>query len=140
MTIVGVLPPAVDFSLLGVDVLVPQRFSDTERRERRSHNDYVVARLRDGVTRAAANAEMATIVSALTQSYPQDLTKWGAFVAGMRDDNVRVARPLLLVLMAVAALVLVIACAISPTFNSSVPPAAAANWRFAPRLAPGSAG
>ena len=54
---------------------------------------------------------MATIVGALARQYPKDLTGWGANVAGMRDDNVRVVRPLLIVLMAVATLVLVIACA-----------------------------
>ena len=109
LTVVGVLPPTVDFSLHGADVFVPLRFTDADHTERRSHNYYVTARLRGGTSRAAANAEMKTIVTSLTQQFPKDLTKWGAHVAALRDDDVRQARPLLLVVMGLASLLLVIA-------------------------------
>jgi putative ABC transport system permease protein len=109
--VVGILPPRVDFPSPDVDMLTNLWFSEDQQAERRSHNFVVIGRLNDGVTIAAADAEMDAIAATLATDHPQFLTGWSANVVGLHDDAVREVRPLLWMMFGVVIAVLLIACA-----------------------------
>jgi len=75
----------------------------------------IVGRLKPGVTVAAAGAEVATFAARLAQEYPEALAATSAEVTplsgGLDPSNRGEALPILLLLMAVPAVVLLIACA-----------------------------
>ncbi len=111
-TIVGVLPR--DFSLFGTsrqfDVWVPFGF-DRARLSREDHEVLVFGRLRDGATTEEAQAEMETIQSQLKKEYPTIDQKNGMVVVGFHDDVVSGLKPMLMILFAAVAFVLLISCA-----------------------------
>jgi putative ABC transport system permease protein len=109
--IVGVMPETFEFPSAGVDVWRPVTADHMDPNERRSHNWYVVARLAPGTTIQSARSEMRTISGALAREYPQYMTGFGTNVVSMAGDLVAGVRPLLLVLMAGATLLLIVACA-----------------------------
>lgn len=110
-TVVGVMPKQFEFPAAGVDVWRPVTADHIDPDERRSHNWYVVARLKPGATLEGARAELRSISGALTREYPQFMKGYGTNVVGMSDDVVVSVRPLLLVLMSGATLLLLVACA-----------------------------
>jgi predicted permease len=110
-TVVGVMPPAFEFPAAGVDVWRPVTTDHIDPNERRSHNWNVVARLAPGTTLDQARSEMRSIAGALAQEYPQFMKGYATNVVGLADDVVSGVRPLLLVLMAGAVLLLLVACA-----------------------------
>jgi len=110
-TVVGVMPPAFDFPNPNVDIWLPRRFDEEDRMVRRSHQWRVIGRLREGVSRAQAQAEMNTVAGRLAQEHPAHMEGWGVNVQPFRADLVGDVRPLLLVLLGVVVVVLLIACA-----------------------------
>ena len=74
------------------------------------HNVYVIARLKDGVTAAQAQAGMDVISKRLEQQYPDDNKGRGAFVEPVVDAMVGDARTRLWILSAAVLAVLLIAC------------------------------
>jgi putative ABC transport system permease protein len=62
------------------------------------------------VTLGQANAEMQAIGANLAREYPETNEKVGAFVAPLREHFVSSSRPVLLILLATVAFVLLIAC------------------------------
>ena len=110
-TVVGVMPPSFEFPAAGVDVWRPLPDGRVDETERRSHNLYVVARLGPGATLEKAGTEMRTIASALTREFPQFMTGYGTNVVPLGDDLVAGVRPLLLILLVGAVLLLLVACA-----------------------------
>jgi putative ABC transport system permease protein len=111
-TIIGVLPR--EFSLFGTsvqfDVWVPFGFNRAQL-NREVHEVIVFGRLRDGVATAQAQAEMETIQSQLKKEYPGFDQKNGITVLGFHDDIVSGLKPMLLILFAAVAFVLLISCA-----------------------------
>jgi predicted permease len=109
-TIIGVLPR--DFHFQPAE---PADFWSTERADgecekfRGCHNGYVVARLRPGVTLAAAFANMKTVVAQLERLYPDSNRGRGVNVLPATSVIVGDIRTILLVLLAGAALLLLIA-------------------------------
>ncbi len=105
--IVGVMPEAAAWSITG-DVWRP--VAPTQPNfiaERGVHSLRVVARLRDGVSLAAANDEIGAIASALEKQYPQDNKGRGARASAMHAFLVRdVERPLWLLGAAIVVLLL----------------------------------
>jgi predicted permease len=113
-TIVGVMPARFSVSAWRVgnaDIWVPIALTDVERAMRDNHNQAAIARLKPGVTLAAANAEMQAISQRLEREYPQANTGWGAVVVPLQDVLVADIRPTLILLLAAVGLVLLIACA-----------------------------
>jgi predicted permease len=75
----------------------------------------IVGRLKPGGTAAAASAEVGTVAAQLAQAYPETMEGTSAEVSplsgGLDPGNRREALPIFVLLMAVPALVLLIACA-----------------------------
>ena len=109
-TVIGVVPASFDFPDATAQLWTVATTAMLDRDERRSHNWGVVARLRPGVPFAAADAELRGIAASLAVEHPQFMTGWSARVVPLHDDLVAPVRPLLLVLLGGAALVLLVAC------------------------------
>src|ERR1017187_8908064 len=71
----------------------------------------VIGRLKPGVTKEAAQAELASIASGLARQYPATNAGHGAKAVRMKDDLVGYIRPTLLLLVGAVGFVLIIACA-----------------------------
>ena len=71
----------------------------------------VVARLKRGVSREAAEAEMKTIEARIAQAEPEFSKGYGTEIIPLRDQLVGNVRPALLVLLGAVGCVLLIACA-----------------------------
>ncbi len=71
----------------------------------------VVARLKRGVSREAAEAEMKTIEARIAQAEPEFSKGYGTEIIPLREQLVGNVRPALLVLLGAVAFVLLIACA-----------------------------
>ena len=110
-TIVGVLPQEFHFALRG-DAEFWQSFHAAGNCDlRRScHNMYGVARLKDGVTIESARANMKAVAEQLERQYPDSNRGQGASVLPLYEVIVGDIRPILLVLLAGAGLLLLIAC------------------------------
>jgi putative ABC transport system permease protein len=109
-TVVGVMPPSVD-TLSRTQLWSPLVFTDKEKAERNEHWVSVIGRLKEGVTREQAQADLATIAARLEREYPDAQTGRGATVRSYEDRVVGGVRQPLLVLMAAVLFVLLIACA-----------------------------
>ena len=113
-TVVGVMPRAVDLpSIEGWhdQLWVPIAFNSEEAASRGSHYLEVIGRLKPGVTRQQAQAEMTTIAARLEQQYPDYNTRIGIKVRPLHEQMVGKIKPALLVLLGAVAFVLLIACA-----------------------------
>jgi len=106
--IVGVLPGGFRFGPKA-DLLVPfrERPSDA-RRNVRGFN--VVARLRTGVSRDAAERELAGIAAVLAREHPDTSKGWGVSVRPLRDVIVDGVRSAVWVLFAASGFLLLVAC------------------------------
>ena len=110
--VVGVLPRDFRFSDKAKIYVPIEQWNSVELRTREAHPGLaVVGRLRSGVTRAAAQAEMTSLCKGLARQYPMTNAGRGAKVVSMKDDMVAYIRPTLLLLAGAVGLVLLIACA-----------------------------
>lgn len=110
-TIVGVLPKEFQFALRGRAEFWSALQPVMECEKRRScHNLYGVARLKDGVSVAAAAANMSTIAKQLENEYPDSNRGQFASVMTLSQAIVGNIRPLLVMLLSGAGLLFLIAC------------------------------
>lgn len=108
--IIGVLPRDFHFAPAEpVDFWTTLHASGSCDLRRSCHNLYGVARLKDGVSRETAATEMASIAQQLEQLYPDSNRGQGAAVVALTDVIVGRIRPMLMVLLGGAGLLLVIA-------------------------------
>jgi len=108
--IVGVLPPDFQFAPFGgADFWAILRSSDNCEQHRDCHNLNVIARLKDGIPIEKATAEMHVIARQLQKQYPQSSGEFDAGLAPLRDIVVGEVRPILLVMMTGACVLLLIA-------------------------------
>jgi len=112
-TITGVMPAGFRGLSDRADVWIPFVMSDSAAalNERGNRGFQVLARLRPGVTMAAAQTELDTICRRLEQAYPDTNEKRGVEVSPLDVELVGNFRPALRLLMAAVAFVLLIACA-----------------------------
>ena len=110
-TIVGVLPPTFQFAPRGNAEFwaTLHTLSNCEKR-RGCHNLYGVGRLKDGVTVQMALADMTSIAKQLEVQYPGTNRGQGASVKLLSEQIVGDIRPILVVLLCGAGLLLLIAC------------------------------
>ncbi|WP_035349123.1 ABC transporter permease [Edaphobacter aggregans] len=110
-TIIGVLPNDFLFPPRGSAEFWTTIHELTSCEKRRScHNLFAIGRLKDGVSLDAAQTEMAAIAKQLEIQYPGSNRDQGAHIGSLSELIVGTIRPILLVLLAGACLLLVIAC------------------------------
>lgn len=110
-TVVGVMPQGFRFPAAGAELWRPIAAADLDPTERRGHNLYVVGRLKPGVTLEGARAELSALAAALGREHPATGAGWGASVLPLHGDMAAAVRPLLLVLLGGALVVLLVTCA-----------------------------
>ncbi|HEX8722314.1 MAG TPA: ABC transporter permease [Pyrinomonadaceae bacterium] len=110
-TVVGVMPEGFGFPVTGPDVLLPAQRWPNYKPARSAHNAWVIGRMRQGVTREAAEDELRGVARRLEEAYPEENRGRGVRVVGLRDELVDEIRPALLVLLGAVGLILLIACA-----------------------------
>jgi predicted permease len=114
-TVVGVMPAGFEFvspwmRTTDCQLWMPRAIGEQERKQRDSHYLLGVARLRDGVSVAAADAEIKTIGRRLTQLYPDSNTRKEFLVRSLHVEMTKdLARQVWLLFGAVG-LVLLVAC------------------------------
>ena len=110
-TVVGVLPKGFSFALRGTPEFWTPFHAEGECDLRRScHGMYGVGRLKDGVTLAQAQQDLQGIATQLAKVYPGSNLGQGAAILPLSEAIVGTVRPILLVLLAGAGLLLLIAC------------------------------
>jgi macrolide transport system ATP-binding/permease protein len=108
--IIGVLPPHFHFAPAEpADFWITLHATNPCDLRRSCHNLFGVARLKDGVSIESAAAEMTTIAQQLEKAYPDSNRDQGAAVLPLQDVIVGLIRPMLIVLLSGAGLLLVIA-------------------------------
>ena len=107
--IIGVMPPKFEFPSRA-QLWLPVAWTDKERGVRRIHDYLVMARLKSGVDKEKAQAEMDAISDNLANQYPTDDAGWGAVVTPLHDSLFGSVRSALLVLLGAVGFVLLIAC------------------------------
>jgi putative ABC transport system permease protein len=111
-TVVGVMPAGFPPSRYEPPALwVPMTFSASEKTNRGGHAYFAVARLKAGVTRAQALAELETIAARLREQYPGTNANSGVNLIPAHEQTMGEAQPVLLRLFGAVGLVLLIACA-----------------------------
>jgi macrolide transport system ATP-binding/permease protein len=109
-SIIGVLPREFSFAPAEpADIWAIERGTGGCEKNRGCHNLFGVARLKDGVTFAAAFANIKTIAENLARQYPGSNRDQAAFMLPLTEVVVGDIRPILLVVMGGAGLLLLIA-------------------------------
>jgi macrolide transport system ATP-binding/permease protein len=110
-TVIGVLPPEFQFAPRGkVEFWATLHTLNGCEKRRSCHNLYGVARLKDGVSVRMALADMTEIARQLEVQYPGSNRDQGASVMPLYEEIVGDIRPMLLMLLGGAGLLLAIAC------------------------------
>jgi putative ABC transport system permease protein len=111
-TVVGVMPAGFDEDD-EVDLYVPLGPYLPQLPQNRDYHPgfYGVARLKPGVTPAAAQSDMSAVARTLAEEYPDSNEGNGVSVQRLTDVIVGDVRPALIVLLAAVGFVLLIACA-----------------------------
>jgi putative ABC transport system permease protein len=109
-TVVGVMPRGFEVFGLPADVYTPFRLSPASRRFI-GRSIITMARLKPGVTRDQAQAEMESVMDGLRREQPDFNTGWTANVVPLREQLVGDVRLAVLVLFGAVGAVLLIACA-----------------------------
>ncbi|WP_446745427.1 ABC transporter permease [Silvibacterium acidisoli] len=108
-TVVGVLPEGVFDRGMG-DLAVPLAFK-TEQINHDFHWLLVMGRLKDGVTRAQASADMDAVAAHIAATYPKSNHGWGAMIEPLKNDFIPPERiRTLWLLLGAVGFVLLIAC------------------------------
>ena len=108
LTIIGVMPPAVDFPENG-EYWLPERVLATDSHGMRRM--LVIARLKPGVTSKIAQDELALINQQLQERIPDDYLNWETEMQPLHESIVGQVRSGLLILFGAVGFVLLIACA-----------------------------
>ncbi|MGA7316330.1 MAG: ABC transporter permease [Silvibacterium sp.] len=110
-TVIGVLPKDFEFALgYSPEIWAAMKPDNDCERHRDCHNLYAVGRLKDGVSVRTALANMQSIARQLENQYPDSNRGRGASVMLLSEMIVGEIRPILLLLLSGAGLLLLIAC------------------------------
>ncbi len=107
-TIIGVMPPGFEFPAAALAWTTMQL---DPMNNRGNHSWGVMGRLKPGMTIEQVNADLNRIATRLEGEYPASNTGWGVDIQSLRDYQAGNFRPVLLIMMASVAFVLLIACA-----------------------------
>ncbi len=110
-TIVGIMPSEFDLFTIGTDVWVPVAVATPwALAERGTNNFEAIARLKAGVDLRGSQADITAVSERLAAEYPDTNQAKLLEVVPLRDFITRNARPILWIIFAAVALVLLIAC------------------------------
>ncbi len=110
--IVGVLPPGFFFLNTKIDILAPLAFSTEQIRSWRAQRYLtVVARLKDGIKVAGAQAEMETVAGRLAEVYPDANKGRTVYLRALDEETFGALSSPLLLLQGASIFVLLIAAA-----------------------------
>lgn len=107
--IVGVLPPDFHFASTAVEFWTPFYPGGGCHSRRNCHATHVIARLKDGVSIETALANVKLIAAQLEKQYPDSNRGYGAKLTTLTETMVGDIRPILLLLLGGAGLLLLIA-------------------------------
>ncbi len=113
-TVIGVMPPNFKLQFpakMQVDIWVPMRLDAANSADRKSHYLYVLSRLKNGVSIAAAQTGMSEIAAQLQTRYSETNAGWGVRVLSLHEQIVGKVQRYLYILFVAVGLVLLIACA-----------------------------
>jgi putative ABC transport system permease protein len=116
-TVVGVMPAGFQWFVRkgSLTAQAPEAWTPfgftAQHRQRSGRFMSAVARLKAGVTRERAQAELSQLAARLEQQYPDFDTGWGVEVVPLRDQFAGPIRPALWVLLGAVGFLLLIACA-----------------------------
>jgi len=117
-TVVGVLPPVPQYprenDVYMPTVACPFRSDPMMINGRDHHMMFAFARLKPGQTLQSGNADLSVIAARLRREYPESYPAsrdYASSMTGLRSQLTRDVRPMLLILLGTACLVLLIACA-----------------------------
>ncbi len=109
-SVVGVMPGEFDFPV-GTQAWAPLDLSVQDQADRANHYLWVIGRLKPGVSREQAQADLAGIADRLGREYPTTNAGHGVKVESLVDTLMVGSKQFVLVLMGAAAFVLLLACA-----------------------------
>lgn len=133
--IIGVLPAG--FSFPDDSQIWTARETEAALPSRSAHNWQIIARLHDGASLSQARAEASSIAKQIYKQYgPHDINMVDAAMLPLRDALTAGVKPALLVLLGVAGLLLLVACA--NVMNLSLAQASARSGELAVRAALGA--
>jgi putative ABC transport system permease protein len=107
--VAGVMPKGFVFPTRTTVFWRPMRLP-REIQDRRNHWLWVIARLKPGVSRQQADADLTAVSATLGQKYPEDNGEVRAVMMGLREELGEQPRMLLFALLGASACVLLIAC------------------------------
>ncbi len=107
--IIGVLPPEFHFASGAAEFWTPFYPGGGCHSRRNCHATHVIARLKDGVSIETALANVKLIAAQLEKQYPDSNRGYGAKLTTLTESMVGDIRPILLLLLAGAGLLLLIA-------------------------------
>jgi len=109
-TIVGVMPDSFDYPT-GVSLWFPMQRGGGEESGRGNNNFFMLGRLADGISLEQAQGQMGAIAARISSAYPQAKGGWGISLTPLHEQFFGNVRPLMVMLMGAAILLLLIACA-----------------------------
>jgi len=109
-TVIGIMPAEFDFPV-GAEAWVPLDLTVPQQADRADHYLQVIGRLKPGVPKAKAQADLETIAARLSKEYPQTNAGHSVRVTGLLDDLTFGSKQFVSVLMGSAGFVLLLACA-----------------------------
>jgi predicted permease len=109
-TVIGVMPRGFEFPTRTVTFWRPIRFRADVMDDRQDNYLRVIARLKPGVSRDQAAADLATVSATLARMYPNDNAEIAAVMIQLRDELSPQSRMLLFALAGASLCVLLIAC------------------------------
>ncbi|MGE5732551.1 MAG: ABC transporter permease, partial [Gemmatimonas sp.] len=107
-TVIGVMPPGFEFPAAS-GAWTTMQLDPLNNRGNHSWN--VIGRRKAGVTITQVRKDLNGIAATLEEKYPGSNTGWGVDAETLRDQQVGDIRPVLMIMMASVAFVLLIACA-----------------------------
>jgi putative ABC transport system permease protein len=110
-TVIGVMPQGFVFDDPSIGLWAPISFKpDSDMLTRGNHFTQVIARIKPGIERAAAQKDLTSVAQALASEVPNNVGM-SAALEPLREALSGAVRPALLLLMGAVGLVLLIACA-----------------------------
>lgn len=109
-TIVGVMPAGFDYPS-GVSLWFPLQRGGDEESGRGNNNFFMIGRLAGGISLKQAQMQMGAIAARISNTYPQAKGGWGILLVPLHEHFFGNVRPLMVLLMGAATLLLLIACA-----------------------------